>query len=156
MGSKVKNGEIISNDIVPKRGRGRPKKVINNDVNNSIVKPVNIPNDDEISISSTVENSSIVENIENIELVNNPVNIPTIDNIEPTIDNIEPVNIPTIDSNYNRVLISSLYVRNTKNPIRTEEEYKAIFKKLNNSQGGLCEIVGIDSMQVKAYFDVDY
>jgi hypothetical protein len=92
-------------------------------------------------IEISCENSSDYGRFLNIELVNNPLNIPTIDNI---------------DDNYNRVLISSLYVRNTRTPIKTETEYKAIFKKLNNSQGGLCEIVGIDNLQVKTYFDVDY
>ena len=56
---------------------------------------------------------------------------------------------------FNRVLICSIYKRDTRIPVRTEEEYMNQFKLKNKNQGGLCEIVGLDEYQVKPYFDVD-
>lgn len=57
--------------------------------------------------------------------------------------------------NFGRVLISSIYNRQTRVEVQTEAEYMEQFKKKNYNQGGLCEIVGLEEFQVKPYFDLD-
>ena len=60
------------------------------------------------------------------------------------------------NQNFGRVLISSIYKRNTRVSVKTEDDYMKQVKKRNTQEhGGLCEIVGLDEYQVKPYFDVD-
>jgi hypothetical protein len=59
------------------------------------------------------------------------------------------------NQNFGRVLISSIYKRDTRVSVKTEAEYMEQYKARNRNQGGLCEIVGLDEYQVKPYFDVD-
>jgi hypothetical protein len=56
---------------------------------------------------------------------------------------------------FERVLICNIHKRDTRIPVRTEEEYINEFKRKNKQAGGLCEIVGLKEYQVKPYFDVD-
>ncbi len=57
---------------------------------------------------------------------------------------------------FERVLITSIYKRDTWIEIFEESEYKL---QVNNYDkkgcGGICEIVGFDEFQVKPYFDID-
>ena len=57
--------------------------------------------------------------------------------------------------NFNRVLICNIRKRDTRIPVKTEEEYMKELKTKNKQTGGLCEIVGLKEYQVKPYFDVD-
>ena len=59
------------------------------------------------------------------------------------------------NQNFGRVLISSIYKRDTRVSVETEAEYMEQFELKNKNHGGLCEIVGLDEYQVKPYFDVD-
>ena len=59
------------------------------------------------------------------------------------------------NQNFGRVLISSIFNRDTRVPVKTEADYMKQFELKNKKQGGLCEIVGLDEYQVKPYFDVD-
>jgi hypothetical protein len=59
-------------------------------------------------------------------------------------------------SKYQRVLISSMWKRDTRIPITTEDEYMNKFLKMNINQGGFCEMVGLNEYQVKPYFDLDF
>ena len=59
------------------------------------------------------------------------------------------------NQNFGRVLISSIYKRDTRVSVKTEADYMKQLKIKNKSQGGLCEIVGLDEYQVKPYFDID-
>ena len=59
------------------------------------------------------------------------------------------------NQNFGRVLISSIYKRDTRVSVETEAEYMEQFELKNKNHGGLCEIVGLDEYQVKLYFDVD-
>ena len=57
---------------------------------------------------------------------------------------------------FERVLISSIYKRKTRNEIRTLDEYNKQAKLMNKmGSGGICEIVGLEELQVKPYFDID-
>ena len=57
---------------------------------------------------------------------------------------------------FERVLITSIYKRDTRIEIFEENEYKSQVKKYDKKGcGGICEIVGIDDLQVKPYFDID-
>lgn len=62
-------------------------------------------------------------------------------------------------NDFQRVLITNIYDRKekgfTKYPVYTEEEYMQELKKRNKNQGGLCELVGLEELQVKPYFDLD-
>ncbi len=59
-------------------------------------------------------------------------------------------------NNFGRVLISSVYKRDTRIETRDENEYKLQVKKFDKKGcGGICEIVGVDDLQVKPYFDID-
>ena len=66
-----------------------------------------------------------------------------------------PNNRMSKHQNFGRVLISSIYKRNSRVSIKTEEDYMKQFNMKNENQGGLCEIVGLDEYQVKPYFDID-
>jgi hypothetical protein len=57
---------------------------------------------------------------------------------------------------YGRVLITSMFKRDTRIPIQTEDEYMKKLKIMNSNQGGLCEIVGLEDFKVKPYFDIDF
>ena len=59
------------------------------------------------------------------------------------------------NQNFGRVLISSIFNRDTRVSVETEADYMKQFELKNKKQGGLCEIVGLDEYQVKPYFDVD-
>ena len=57
---------------------------------------------------------------------------------------------------FERVLISSIYKRDTRLEIFEENEYKLQVNKFDKKgRGGICEIVGLDDFQVKPYFDID-
>ena len=56
---------------------------------------------------------------------------------------------------FDRVLICNIRKRDTRIPVKTEEDYMKEFKTKNKQTGGLCEIVGLKEYQVKPYFDVD-
>ena len=57
---------------------------------------------------------------------------------------------------FERVLISSIYKRDTRIEIFEEKEYKLqVNKNDKKGRGGICEIVGVDEFQVKPYFDID-
>jgi len=57
---------------------------------------------------------------------------------------------------FERVLITSIYKRDTRIEIFEESEYKIQVKKYDKKGcGGICEIVGVDGLQVKPYFDID-
>lgn len=58
--------------------------------------------------------------------------------------------------NFERVLISSIFKRDTRIEIRDETAYMETLQIMNKNQGGLCEIVGLKDYQVKPYFDIDY
>ena len=59
-------------------------------------------------------------------------------------------------NHFERVLISSIYKRNTRIEIFEENEYKLQVKKSDKlGCGGICEIVGLKEFQVKPYFDID-
>ena len=59
-------------------------------------------------------------------------------------------------SKYERVLISSIFKRNTRIEVFEECEYKLQVKKNDKEgRGGICEIVGLEEFQVKPYFDID-
>ena len=57
---------------------------------------------------------------------------------------------------FERVLITSIYKRDTRIEVFEENEYKLQVNKYDKKGcGGICEIVGIDEFQVKPYFDID-
>jgi hypothetical protein len=57
---------------------------------------------------------------------------------------------------FERVLISSIYKRDTRIEISDENEYKLqVNKSDKKGRGGICEIVGLEDFQVKPYFDID-
>ena len=57
---------------------------------------------------------------------------------------------------FERVLITSIYKRDTRIEIFEENEYKLQVNKYDKKGcGGICEIVGLDEFQVKPYFDID-
>ena len=57
---------------------------------------------------------------------------------------------------FNRVLITSIYKRDTRIEVHNEDEYNLQVKKFDKKGcGGICEIVGLDEFQVKPYFDID-
>ena len=57
---------------------------------------------------------------------------------------------------YDRVLISSIFKRDTRIEIFEEKEYKLqVNKNDKKGRGGICEIVGLEEFQVKPYFDID-
>jgi hypothetical protein len=57
---------------------------------------------------------------------------------------------------FERVLISSIYKRDTRIEIFDENEYKLqVNKNDKKGRGGICEIVGLEDFQVKPYFDID-
>lgn len=57
---------------------------------------------------------------------------------------------------FERVLITSIYKRNTRIEITNENEYmKQVRSNDKKGCGGICEIVGLDEFQVKPYFDID-
>jgi hypothetical protein len=57
---------------------------------------------------------------------------------------------------FERVLITSIYKRNTRIEIFEENEYKLQVNKSDKKGcGGICEIVGLEEFQVKPYFDID-
>ena len=57
---------------------------------------------------------------------------------------------------FERVLISSIYKRDTRIEIFEENEYKLqVNKNDKKGRGGICEIVGLEEFQVKPYFDID-
>ena len=57
---------------------------------------------------------------------------------------------------FERVLVSSIYKRKTRNEIRSLDEYNKQAKLMNKrGVGGICEIVGLEEFQVKPYFDID-
>lgn len=57
---------------------------------------------------------------------------------------------------YSRVLISSIFKRKTRIGITTNEEYlKQVKLRDKKGVGGICEIVGLEELQVKPYFDID-
>ena len=59
-------------------------------------------------------------------------------------------------SKYERVLISSIFKRNTRIEVFEECEYKLQVNKYDKKGcGGICEIVGLEEFQVKPYFDID-
>mgnify|MGYP003348566799 FL=1 len=58
--------------------------------------------------------------------------------------------------NFGRVLISSIFKRDTRIEIYDEETYMGTLKIMNKNQGGLCEIVGLTNYQGKPYFDIDF
>ncbi len=59
-------------------------------------------------------------------------------------------------NNFDRVLITSIFKRDTRIETRDENEYKLQVKKFDKKGcGGICEIVGLDEFQVKPYFDID-
>ena len=59
-------------------------------------------------------------------------------------------------NHYERVLISSIYKRNTRIEIFEENEYKLQVNKSDKiGCGGICEMVGLKEFQVKPYFDID-
>ena len=58
--------------------------------------------------------------------------------------------------NFGRVLISSIFKRDTRIEVYDEETYMGTLKIMNKNQGGLCEIVGLANYQVKPYFDIDF
>ena len=66
-----------------------------------------------------------------------------------------PNNRMSKHQNFGRVLISSIFKRNSRVSIKTEEDYMKQFNMKNENQGGLCEIVGLQEYQVKPYFDID-
>jgi hypothetical protein len=54
---------------------------------------------------------------------------------------------------FERVLISSVYKRNTRIEKFEEKEYKSHVKKHDKKgSGGTCEMVGVKEFQVKRYF----
>ncbi len=56
---------------------------------------------------------------------------------------------------FERALITSIYLRDTRIEIFEENEYKLQVKKYDKKGcGGICEIVGLDEFQVKPYFDL--
>jgi hypothetical protein len=60
-------------------------------------------------------------------------------------------------NNYSRVLITSIYKRDTRIEIKTIDDYIKRAKKQNtNEKGGICEIVGLEEFKVKPYFDIDF
>ena len=57
---------------------------------------------------------------------------------------------------FERVLITSIYKRDTRIEIFEENEYKLQVNKSDKiGCGGICEIVGLKEFQVKPYFDID-
>ncbi len=57
---------------------------------------------------------------------------------------------------FNRVLITSIYKRDTRIEVHNEDEYKLQVKKFDKKGcGGICELAGFDEFQVKPYFDID-
>ena len=59
-------------------------------------------------------------------------------------------------SQFERVLITSIYKRNTRIEVFEECEYKLQVNKYDKKGcGGICEIVGLEEFQVKPYFDID-
>ena len=57
---------------------------------------------------------------------------------------------------FERVLITSIYKRDTRIEIFEENEYKLQVNKSDKKGcGGICELVGVDEFQVKPYFDID-
>jgi hypothetical protein len=57
---------------------------------------------------------------------------------------------------FERVLITSIYKRDTRIEIFEENEYELQVNKYDKKGcGGICEIVGVEEFQVKPYFDID-
>ena len=57
---------------------------------------------------------------------------------------------------FERLLISSIFKRKTRNEIRTLDEYNKQANLMNKvGCGRICEILGLDQIQVKQYFDID-
>jgi len=57
---------------------------------------------------------------------------------------------------FERALIISIYKRDTRIEVLEENEYKLHVKTYDKQGcGGICEIVGVDDVQVKPYFDID-
>ena len=57
---------------------------------------------------------------------------------------------------FERALIISIYKRDTSIEVLEENEYKLHVKTYDKQGcGGICEIVGVDDVQVKPYFDID-